>query len=462
MYPAELVTRENYLAVTEPASFKSDFDLGLYDPQKLDASEIERHVRSFFGEKLMKPRSEDLWIGSDGTLDPNYVEMMQKSINYWRERGDERAATRFEKELKGAENIVKLVILSAQNGDPLPVVMNASDPGDFYVDSEGRKKSVTFVWILESIKKNGWEYSVVSLPTKYIGLERHWELLKEVGDLQKTKNILKESLNYLTADNLIAYPVLLDNLIHSVEEIAKKLGFDSWDEIERIAADQLALDNDHFSEERRETMVGEFTRLIIEAVKANKAQEEKEALVDAMADMFALEAGGRDYLWLNAQEIRRVIDKNTRLSLAEKYKVFDKPLGHYSNLSVELGDLQELYAHRTWMINAFRTNPLAQEARATGCGGSGMALSQGFGMERFSLGYESTTYAGLDMMQSFGYQGTMTEPNNYSDSSSTGKYTEYYNYEPGTCTHCHEHKPYVAHPKSADVQCAGWCSDCET
>ncbi len=359
----------------EIENFKSDFDLDLYDSRNINRGEVERHVRSFFGEKLMKPRLEELWIGKDGILDPNYVEMMRKSVNYWRERGDERAANRFEKELEGALNIVKLVTISAQNGEPLPIVMNASDPGNFYVDEKGRKKSVTFIWMLDKVGDNGWYYNVISLPTKFIGLEKHWELLKEIGNLQKAKEILQISLNILTAEDLIACPVPFDNLIHSIDEIATKLGYASWDEIERIVADQLALDEDPSSRLRREALVNEFTTLILEAVKQDKPRKQKEALVDAMSDMFALEAGSRDYLGLGADEIRVEMDKNIRLSLAEKFKVFETPTVRYSDLSVDLGDLRELYAHRTWMLNAFRTNPLAQEARATGCGGSGMSMT---------------------------------------------------------------------------------------
>lgn len=454
--PARVVQQDN---------FKSDFDLDLYNPLGIDVDEIERHVKSFFGEKLMKPRSEDLWIEQDGTLDPNYTAMMQKSVNFWRERGDIRAATRFESELAGAKSIVKLVISSAENGDPLPMVVNASDPGDFYVDQEGNKKSVTFIWMLDSVEKGGWKYKVFSLPTKFIGLEKHWELLKEIGDLQKTKQILQESLVSLTSENLIAYPVLLNNLIHSIDEIARRLGYESWEEIERVAANQLALENDVNALGRRETMAQTFTQKIIEAVEELRPREYKEALVDAMSDMFALEAGSRDYLGLGPDEIRIEIEKTIRLSLAEKYRVFDNHsigVGDNFNLKLEIGDLRELYVHKAWMINAFRTNPLAQEARATGCGGSGMSFSQGFGSDLFSNTYVNTSYAGMDMIQNFGYQGLMTGEMSYSESSSTGKYTEYYDYKPGTCTHCHEHKPYVAHPKSADIQCAGWCSDCET
>ena len=69
--------------------FESDFDLDFYDPNNL--AEVETHVRAFFGEKLMKPRREKLWVGRDGTLDPDYVAMMGKSISYWRGKGDERA-----------------------------------------------------------------------------------------------------------------------------------------------------------------------------------------------------------------------------------------------------------------------------------------------------------------------------------------------------------------------------------
>jgi len=50
------------------------------------------------------------------------------------------------------------------------------------------------------------------------------------------------------------------------------------------------------------------------------------------------------------------------------------------------------------------------------------------------------------------------------NSTSTGKYKEYYDYYRDICRGpCKMEKPYVAHPKKSrpEIKCAGWCSDCE-
>lgn len=453
--------------LVEGETFKSDFNLDFYDPNKLSATQIETHVRAFFGEKLLQPRSEELWIGKDGTLDPDYVVMMQKSINYWRARGDEKAAVRFEKELEGAENVVQLILLSASRGEPLPVVINASDPGDFYVDPEGNKKSVTFLWLLNTVEDGGWKYKILSLPTKYLGLEKHWGLLEKLGNVQKTKNILQKTMNGLTANELIAFPVLFDEFEHSLNELAISLGYKSWEDIERIAANQLELEKDPYAKERREGMVSEFTNRIMDMVKSYRSLDEKEAMVNAMSDMFALEAG-KEYLGWSIEKILLEIEKNVRLALADKLNMFDSPKTYSQNWSVEFGDLAELYAQRTWMINAFRNNPLAREARATGCGGSGTNFQQSLGMDMFSFEYQQSNYAGVELIQSFGYTSTTTSSFEYSSSDSTssgenepeGLHKGVLEYKPGTCVHCGKHREKVGHSKSGGG-CQGWCTICE-
>lgn len=437
--------------------FQADFNLDFYDP-RVSREKVGREVRAFLGEKLLQPRAEDVWIGKDGTLDPDYIAMMQRSTDYWKGKGDRAAVARFESELTGMRNLAYLVIAHGVNNEPLPVVLTASDPGNFYVGKDGNKKSVTFVGLLDRTEDEGWRYKIFSLPTKFIGLERHKDLLWKIGDIERTRQILGASLEDLTADNLVASPVLLDQLVHSLDELATSLGHESWDKIEEIAADQLALDNDHLAKERRDAMVEEFTRRIVEMVSQDKSGKEKEALVNAMGDTFALEAG-REYVGWNGEQMVQEINRTVRVALADKLNIFSRSEDFaYLSVQYDLGGMRDLYEHVTWMANVFRTNPLAQEARATGCGGSGVNYSQGLGWDRFSFEYQQPTEAGFDMMQNFGYQSDVTISTN---AESTGKYKDYYDYKPGVCANCHEHKSYVAHPKSPEVKCAGWCSGCE-
>lgn len=441
--------------------FKSDFDLGFYSSENLNCDIVETHVRTFFGEKLMKPRREELWVGKDGTLDPDYVAMMEKSIKYWKDRGDERSVLRFEKELEGARNAVNLIISSSEYSDPLPIILNASDPGDFYVDKEGNKKSVTFVWIKESSQDNGWHYNVYSLPTAYIGLEKHWYLLKKFGDIQRTQDILRKIFNEseLDANSLIAFPVILTSLIEGLDSIARELGYPSWDEIDRMASDQLAMEKDPTARERREKMVIEFSARIFFAVKDKKPKEFQEALVEAMSDTMALEAGSRDYLGMNVRQIEEEIDKNVRLALALKYKVFEKSnYAQVKDLGIRLGDLRELHAHYGWVRDAFNTNPLAKEARSTGCGGSGMNYGHSWSRD-FAMSTKFEAIESLFNDQSTNYSESMST----SDSSSAdgeepeGRYSEGV-YKPGHCRACDKDRKKVWHKEDGGCDC---CTTCE-
>jgi len=440
-----------------PELFDSDFDLDFYDPRNL--SEVETHVRAFFGEKLMRPRREELWVGRDGTLDPNYVQMMEKSIDYWRLKGDERAVSRFEKELEGARNAVNLIIASAELGEPLPIVINASDPGDFYVDKNGKKKSATFVWVKDSTEVSGWKYYVYSLPTNYIGLEKHWEILKEIGDIQRTQEILKNILDetQLDADSLIAFPVILTSLIQGLDDIALKLGYPSWDEIEKMADDQLAMEEDATAKERREKIVIEFTARIFYAVKDGKPSQYKKALVAAMSDTMSLEAGSRDYLGLNRTKIEEEIDKNVRLALAVEYRAFEKR-SYYEvhELGVSFGDLGDLYKHYQWVSKAFNTNPLASEARATGCGGSGV----NYGLDTYSN--RDFAFRDVDSLvesqryfESRGLRETTTSGNDGEEPE--GRYKEGI-YKPGHCRACDTDRKKVWHKEDGGCDC---CTTCE-
>ena len=436
--------------------FSRDFDLSLYHPDHLSAPQIETHVSAFLGEKLLKPRSESVWIGADGTLDPDYILLLQKSVVYWRGRGDERAAFRFEKELEGIQNMAKLVIVSAEQGTALPVVLSASDPGDFYVDSEGNKKSVTFVGLLSKEEGQGWRYNIFSLPTRHIGLDNHWKLLETLGDIQRTEQILQQTLSELTAANLIAFPVILDELTHSLDELAYALGYSSWTEIEVIAAHQLEMESDVQAIPRRTKMISEFSSRIFFSVKARQSQLQQEALVDAMSDMFAIEAGGRDYLGLSSEQIAKEIDKNVRLALAEKLGVFDdKSTRDVEQLGIHLGDLQQLARQRAWMIAAFATNPLAQEARATGCGGSGMNINQDiFARSLTDLGQD--TFSNLNQSfesTSFGSEVAADS----SDDEPEGMFPEGI-YKPGHCRGCDKDRKKVWHVIDGGCNC---CTGCE-
>ena len=436
--------------------FKSDFYLRFYDTQKPEFSKIENDVRAFFGEKLFQPRDEKVFIGRDGTLDPNYVEVMQHAIDYWRERGDEKASNRFVKELEGAKNAVKLILQSNERGSRLPIIINASDPGDFYVDEEGNKKSVTFVWTLEAEESGGWRYHVFSLPTAHIGLENHWKLLKDLGDLQLTERILRHILTDLDAGSLIAFPVILDQLNNNLDSIAIKLGYQSWDKVEELSSNQLALEKDGTAQDRRERIVTNFTFRIWHAVKQQKSQKYQEALVAAMSDTMAVEAGKRAYLGMNSEEIDLEIKKNVQLSLAIHHDVFKK--NNYQevrNLGFRFYDLSNIYAHAVWMNREFNSNADARQARSTGCGGSG----NDYGLNAWG-NIELGNYSRTVFAEQRNYEGKFGSLNEYGSSSGgepDGKYSGA-DYKPGKCVACGKERQKVWHSKDGGCGC---CTTCE-
>lgn len=439
-------------------TFKSDFYLRFYNAQNPELSKIENDVRAFFGEKLFQPRDEKVFIGRDGTLDPNYVAVMQNAIDYWQERGDEKAASRFVKELEGAKNAVKLVLQSHERGSRIPIIINASDPGDFYVDKEGNKKSVTFVWTLESEESGGWKYHVFSLPTAYIGLKKHWELLKNLGDLQLTERILRHALSELDADSLIAFPVILDQLNNNLDSIAEKLGYSSWENIEQLAANQLALEKDPSAKDRRERIVANFTLRIWHAVKQQKSQKYQEALVAAMSDTMAVEAGKRAYLGMNSADIDKEIEKNVQLSLAIHHDVFKKrSYQEIRQLGIKFDDLSSIYAHAHWMNREFNSNADARLARSTGCGGSGndYGVNDAWG----NIGLAS--YSRAVFAEQRNYESKFGSLNEYGSSSGggepEGKYPEA-DYKPGHCRACDTDRKKVWHKEDGGCDC---CTTCE-
>lgn len=451
----------------QDASQVRDFDIGFYREDRLNPEEIERHVRSWLSEKLMMPRRENLWIGKNKEIDPNYLRMMKRAIEHARSTGDERAVRRYRYELEGVASLVDLMVETGKDGSPIPMFVTASDPGDFYVDSEGRKKSNTFVAVLETSEKGGWWYSMFTLPTRFIGLEKHWNILRRLGNVQKTERILGKMMEELTPEKMVAFPVILDEFIQSssLDLLALELGYRSWEEVEKKASDQLALENDSLAIERREMMIGDFVKRVIVSVREGASKEAKDALVNAMADTFAMEQGG-EYLHKNGEFIFREINRMIGVALADKLGVFtttQSPDYEVREYWLTQGfNIDEVWEQRAWIMKVYQTNPLAQEARATGCGGAGISLG-GQGIESwFGVSYQGQqemSYSGFELIQN---GSVFDATDSDTKSTSTGKYKEYYNYRHGVCKGpCGKEKPYVAYPKNSEIKCAGWCSDCE-
>ena len=433
--------------------FASDFDLRFYHPETVVKDDVIRHVGAFLGEKMLQPRQESIWIGKNGELDPNYLSLMQNSIIYWRARGDELAANRFEHELLGMQNMMKLILTSYDVKESMPIVINASDPGDFYVDQDGIKKSGTFVGLLDHEEGNGWRYSIFSLPTRYIGLDEHWEMLQEFGNLQRTREMLGYGLENLTAEELVAYPVLMNSLVYQLDDLAKRLGYESWDRVVEMVANQMKLEQDDNALVRREAMIQDFTKRILRSVRDRESDIDQQALVNAMADIFALEAG-KEYLGLGEEQILTEIAKMADLAKAERCGGFETQVtrfDYHKDYSLTEIKIAEMCSFRESIIARFASNPLAREARATGCGGSGSKLAQ----QPFNLIGSKYTFEVIS--PTFDYQYSYTDSIDTTSGEPNGMYPEGI-YTPGHCRGCNTDRQKIWHTADGGCDC---CTVCE-
>ncbi len=288
-----------------------------------------------------------------------------------------------------------------------------------------------------------------------------------MADIHKTQEILNQVLDedILSANALIAFPVLLNSLTYGLDNIAEKLGYPSWDEIERVAADQLALENDTSAKERRAKLVTDFSMRIFFAVKDRRPLEYQEALVAAVSDTLALEAGG-EYLGWSAKRIEDEIEKNVQLALALRHKIFE--LGSYEEvqrlsqeLDIRFGNLDQLFHHYQQVTQAFYNNPVAQAARATGCGGSGSLYGQGLGMKMSDFGGISIVQLSVGnlLAEEAQYKNPLSEVDTTNDEEPEGRYIDIgATYKPGHCRACDKDRKKVWHKEDGGCDC---CTTCE-
>jgi hypothetical protein len=258
----------------------------------------------------------------------------------------------------------------------------------------------------------------------------------------------------LDALSLISFPVVLNQYICSLDSIASELGYKSWNDIEDMANNQLALESDHMAPLRRERIVKNFTKRIWYAVKSERDQKYQDALVAAMADTMAVEAGKRAYMGMSPEEIDLEIDKNVQLSLAIHYDLLK--MGSYQEIrktGFRLGDIDQIRAHANWLNHEFLTNPESRQAKATGCGGSGNSYGLGDSWSSLNArGYRNDIWAEMRNFESkFG------DNNEFSSGEPEGSYSEG-KYTPGICVNCGYERQNVW--KVEDGGC-GCCTTCE-
>lgn len=386
--------------------FKRDFDSGLFT-RNTPFLEIKHKVASYMGEKLFMPRYEEVRIGYDGSLDPEYLELMEKSIKHWRELGDENAAYRFEMELLGMKQLAMKVALSIVRNplDPARHIIG-SDPGDVYRAEES--KSVIFVGEVVRLTNEHIVYGQHAVPLELLELLMLYEKISRVADLEQLNS------SKITSEELVAYAA---PLIGTLNQVATEFGQGSWEEIVKKAQDQLKLENDDYGRERREELIRYYAELIYLALQEGRDKEYLNTIDESMRRVFALEAGADELLGLSSEKVLEIVERNIIDVKAELLGLFTKSITREQVKQFEFmhnTSIEEIMLYRGWMLRAFDTNPIARRALATGCGGGKkmeLISASWMGNESRSGGYKYSepSFAGTDLMQGFGYQDTTTE-----------------------------------------------------
>jgi len=393
--------------------FSRDFDSNLF---RIDTPyvEIEHKIASYLGEKLFMPRYEEIRFGYDGSLDPEYVGFMTRSITHWREKGDYQSAYRFEMELNGMKQLASLVSIQvSQDRSTSARHIIGSDPGPTYSTEEGAK-SVIFVGEVKRLTPNEIIYGQIAVPLELLTLLTLYEKIRKVADYEKAAELTGVVLPEITAESLVAYAV---PLIASLNEVAEEFGQGSWEEIVKKAEDQLRLENDPLAKERRDELVSYYANAIYQALQEGRDREYLNIIDESMRRVFALEAGAKELLGLGAEHVERIVERNLLDVRAEQMGIFAKKAtreqirwfeNHYQV------SITEIMQYRGWMTTVFRENPLARRALMTGCGGGiniDLNNSPLGGVETWAggYGYAEPTQSGFDTMTDFGYQANTTE-----------------------------------------------------
>jgi hypothetical protein len=292
-----------------------------------------------------------------------------------------------------------------------------------------------------------------------------------VAYVQTSLQLLAASMQEITPNTVVSMPELFTSLESSLSNLAVSLGFSSWEAIENDTQASVMLDGEYDrTKDRRKGMIEWSVGVIRQLVNDAQPKEEFEALQETLRQVFAAERGSK-YV---EQDLATVLLEMEQLfvgnggnarytSLLVARELLRTSDIRFSRRDHDLHGEDHVYtlalSARNAMLSWIGSNPLAHDSYiGTGCGSAGPNTLMG--ADSRSSFYERPTYSGFDMMQNFGWQANQFE--DVTSSSSTGKYTEFYDYRRGVCKHCGHEKPYVAYPKSSEEPCAGWCSDCET
>lgn len=472
----------------EAANFRTvvNFDPWIYAIHSDSLPTLDDDLGKYFAECLMLSTQGEMVLDKDeGFLHSSgvsYRKLIDRAIKHY--EGNQVAVERFFAEGLGFDRGQKLVEYFMELGAALPPFIITSPPGNTYDVGEKYSKSMTYVAIPCGYDVMGRpKFRLVSIPTKEISVNDHWVIVNEVANIQRSLEIFGMEKPDITANGLVQLPGLLPSikeLPDSLDRLAKALNFQSWDDIEKDirTASLLEMDNDR-TRIRRKSMLSWAARVIRELVADGQSKVEFDALQETLRQVFAAERGGKyttdiyldhervvleiEQLFVGnggSPEYAKLFVKHSMKQVAMRQSV------SWANGDLSYNDSIYLLAQRVRrnMIGWIGGNADALDTYVgTGCGSGGGSTRQ---LDTFSIGYHNSSltdvfgYESQSITDIFGYESTTTT---YSEESSTGKYKEYYDYYFDTCRGpCGSEKPYVAHPKSPDIPCGYWCSDCET
>jgi len=402
----ESCQRQNEIEFKSPVVFEdsvSNFRSYIYFINPTRQEYLEDEIGYFLSESLMMPTSRELIIDLsegdviDGRTGQSLMDLMQTSILTTKEGSPVKE--RFVAELTGLENLTSLVMEARNAGGVMPGMVIASSPGDVYRGQEG-SKSVTFVYLPcggES-ENERVKYNLFSIPSSEIDVGEHWGIVKAVEDF----NVARESLASIepsNANELVAMPVLLDDLVVSLDFLVNRLGYSGWDEVG--CESQLSRKFSEKSEQtdkRRRVFIEYFSSEIRELIRESALQEEFEHLDDVMRLVFASERGG--FFIENGINER---DEILTFINSIRYPNYGESSYSYSPFVEEVNDNYWLLMH--WVMD----NSSARDSYfATGCGGGG-SISYGYFGD-----YESATsivYSGYGFQPQYSYAGVYEHQN---------------------------------------------------
>lgn len=433
-----------------------NFSSWLYLKYEDQVPYIRNGVSSFLAESLIFPRSEKVIIDpKKGFVNQDdgreYREVFDRAIHYYEDSPVLRE--RFVAEKEGFENAQHIIDSVHLVTGLYPPIIIASPPGEVYKAGDSTK-SITFVGIPEDEEGDNPVYTLYTIPTPEVEIGRHWEIICAVSDVQESMSILDYSIKSITPESVVAFPILLTDISKSLDKLAEKLEYDSWQEIEYLGNVSSRFEQEKdTTDERRLFLVSWFSDRIEKYVSEGRVRASFDKLDEVMRQVFASERGGY-FLENNFSTLRDVADFLELLISAdlntENMVGNGKFVSDTRNNDFSASGKDSVLAGLYWWI---MSNPSARDSyMGTGCGAGGGGLEN----------YNSSVLGEVNYAQNTTYTRFMGVGDiDQLTTTNTGKYTDYYDYKPGECKNCKQHKRYVARPKRSEVQCAGWCSDCE-